>query len=57
MNGPVKIRVSRAPALIPCLVDAIKNANINLSIFDEVVPNPTSKNVEDALAIYHKKGD
>ena len=36
------------------LEDAIKNANINLSVFDEVVPNPTSKNVEDALAIYHK---
>lgn len=45
MNGPVKIRVSRAPALIPCLVDAIKNANNPLIL----VPESFTLTTEQAL--------
>lgn len=40
--------------LIDSLELEIKKANINLSIFDETVPNPTTKNVDDAVALYNK---
>ena len=32
--------------------DEIKKANLNLVVFSEVVPNPTTQNVADALKIY-----
>jgi len=32
----------------------IKKANINLTIFDETVPNPTTKNVSEAATLYKK---
>ena len=40
--------------LTKSLEDSITKANIKLAVFDEVVPNPTSKNVEDALSLYHQ---
>lgn len=35
MNGPVKISVSRAPALIPGMVDAIRKVNNPLILVPE----------------------
>jgi len=34
------------------LEEEIKKANINLFVFDEVVPNPTTENVANALKVY-----
>ena len=34
----------------------LENANINLSIYEDVVPNPTSQNVDEALKIYKENG-
>ena len=36
------------------LIETITKANIKISIFDDVVPNPTSDNVENALNQYKK---
>ena len=38
--------------LTKSLEESILNANISLSVFDETVPNPTSKNVADALEMF-----
>ena len=45
MNGPIKISVSRAPALIPGMVDAIKNAKKPLIL----VPESFTLTTEQAL--------
>lgn len=39
-------------SLTNSLEEKIKASNINLFVFDQVVPNPTTQNVEDALKIY-----
>lgn len=44
----------RSLGLTKSLEDAITNSKIKLSVYDEVVPNPTSENVENALKVYHK---
>ena len=36
------------------LEEKITNANINLFVFEGVVPNPTTQNVEDALKVYNQ---
>lgn len=38
--------------LTKSLEESLKKNNIKFYIFDDVVPNPTSKNVEDALSVY-----
>lgn len=38
------------------LTDALEQANLPYSIFSEVVPNPTVKNVSDAMETYKKDG-
>ena len=38
--------------LTTSLEEALKNANIKYSVFDDVVPNPTTKNVDDCLRVY-----
>ena len=45
MNGPVKISVSRAPALIPGLVDAIRKSDKPLIL----VPESFTLTTEQAL--------
>ena len=40
--------------LTKSLETSIKKANINLAIFDETVPNPTSDNVEAAVELFNK---
>ena len=45
MNGPVVIRASRAPALIPCMLDAIRNAARPLIL----VPESFTLTTEQAL--------
>ena len=42
----------RGLGLTKSLEDMISASNINLSVYDEVVPNPTTNNVEDALKVY-----
>ena len=39
-------------ALTSSLEEKIRESNINLFIFDETVPNPTTQNVEDAVKMY-----
>lgn len=34
------------------LEETVKSNNIELAVFDEVVPNPTTQNVEDAVTLY-----
>lgn len=36
------------------LENQIKAASISLAVFDETVPNPTSKNVDDSLKLFYK---
>ncbi len=38
------------------IVDILQNAGVESVIFDEVVPNPTDRNVEDGEALYKKEG-
>lgn len=40
--------------LTASLETAIKKANINLAVFDETVPNPTTDNVEAAVELFNK---
>ncbi len=40
--------------LTKSLETSIKKANINLAVFDETVPNPTSDNVEAAVELFNK---
>ncbi len=40
--------------LLDPLFASLKKENISYSLFDEVVPNPTIENVENALKIYYK---
>lgn len=42
----------RGLGLTKSLEDEIKNSEINLFVYDETVPNPTTQNVDDALKIY-----
>ncbi len=38
--------------LLASLVSKIENNNIKIFLYDKVVPNPTSQNVEEALAVF-----
>jgi len=38
------------------LESAITKSGLKLCVYDEVVPNPTSSNVEDALKLFHENG-
>ncbi len=38
------------------IADILKKSGVEAVIFDEVVPNPTDKNVEDGEALYKKEG-
>lgn len=38
------------------LESAITKSGLKLCVYDEVVPNPTSANVEDALKLFHENG-
>ena len=40
--------------LIASLETVLKQSNISYTIFDKTQPNPTVKNVEDALVLYHQ---
>lgn len=40
--------------LTKSLEDAITKANLNLFVFDETVPNPTTQNVDDALKLFNQ---
>ena len=42
----------RGLGLTKTIEDCISQSGIKLSVFDEVVPNPTTQNVEDALKLY-----
>ena len=42
----------RGLGLTKSIEQAIENSDIKLSIYDETVPNPTTQNVADALAVY-----
>lgn len=42
----------RSLGLTKSIEKAIGNSNINLSVYDETVPNPTTQNVADALSVY-----
>lgn len=42
----------RGLGLTSNLEDALKESGINVFVFDETVPNPTTKNVDDALSMY-----
>ena len=44
----------RSLGLTKSIEETISKSGINLFIYDEVVPNPTSKNVADALEVYQK---
>jgi len=44
----------RGLGLTKTLEDELSKNNIIVSIYDETVPNPTSKNVDDAVALYHQ---
>lgn len=43
----------RGLGLTKTLEDAILEKKINLFVFDDVIPNPTTKNVADCLTMYH----
>ncbi len=42
--------------LIEPLKAALRAAGIRFVVFDETVPNPTVRNVEDARSLYLKEG-
>ena len=42
--------------LIEPLKEALRAADIRFAIFDETVPNPTVRNVEDARSLYLNEG-
>lgn len=44
----------RKLGLTKTLEDSLKEKNIGYEIFDEVVPNPTTVNVENALSVYNE---
>lgn len=37
------------------LIETLQNAKIDVAVFDETVPNPTTQNVADALNLYEQK--
>ena len=38
------------------LIDALKEKEIKVAVYDKVVPNPTVNNIEDAVAVYNENG-
>ena len=50
----VSDKMVREIGLTKELETSLKNSNINLVIFDEVCPNPTSENVEKGVLLYNQ---
>ena len=42
--------------LVQPLLDEMKNVGLDGVVYSEVVPNPTIKNIEDGLKVYHDNG-
>ena len=46
----------RGLGLIALLEEELKKEHFNVAVYDKTVPNPTTKNVEDALNLYRQSG-